>query len=85
MTRPFLDFLYRRTSNNRVSCERIYKVPVPPLWGAKDVIAMQVWKHKLPICYFVCPDGRTETAPAVDEELLRTPLVCRLLRIEDPS
>jgi hypothetical protein len=40
------------------------------------------WKHKLPNCYFVGPDGHTFTAPAVDAELLGSPLVRRLLGLE---
>ena len=37
------------------------------------------WNQKLPNCYFVGPDGRTATAPSVDDELLHTPLVRQLL------
>jgi hypothetical protein len=35
--------------------------------------------HKLPNCYFVGPDGLVTTAPVVDAELLRSPLVRQLL------
>jgi hypothetical protein len=38
-----------------------------------------IWTHKLPNCYFVGPDGRTHTVPAVDGGLLHSSLVRELL------
>jgi hypothetical protein len=45
--------------------------------------------HRLPNRYYVGPDGQTATSPAVEPELLRSPLVRELLGlrpdIEAPS